>query len=170
MSPFTCSREKEVAELLHQGHWPQVSAEELRAHVQVCRNCSDLVLVTHAFQAARMPAANALRLESAGALWWRAQLRRRNAAIEQIGKPILGAQIFALTMVALVGAGALAWQIRRGFHPASWFDEWPRALHLDALLPGSSSGLDGGFWFWFPILATLALVSGMIVYFSSEKN
>src|SRR5579862_5606645 len=110
MSPFTCSREREVTELLHRGYWPEACPNELRAHVEACRVCSDLVVVTQAFQAAHKQTTPVPKLESAGALWWRALLRRRNAAIEKVGRPILGAQIFALVISVVVVAAVLAWQ------------------------------------------------------------
>src|SRR6185503_5111321 len=98
MSLFTCAREREVTDLLHKGHWPQACSEELRAHVASCRGCSDLVLITESLQASRRQTAELPLLEPAGAIWWRAQLRRRNAAIDQMSRPIIGAQIFALAM------------------------------------------------------------------------
>ena len=168
MTRLTCAREKEVEELVQRGQWPQACAEDLRVHVQGCRACSDLALVAQAFRAAHATAMPAL--PSAGALWWRAQLRRRNAAIERIGRPILGAQIFAFAMILLVAAGALAAQVRRGFELRAWIEALPRALHLDALWPTSLGGFDGSFWYLVPVLATLALVGGVVVYFASEKQ
>src|ERR1700759_1886269 len=98
MSPFTCAREREVTELLDRGCWPDACPADLRAHIEGCRICSDLVVVSRAFQAALRQTVPAPHLESAGALWWRAQLRRRNAAIEKEGRPMLRAQIFALAI------------------------------------------------------------------------
>jgi hypothetical protein len=168
MTRLTCAREKEVEELVQRGQWPHACADELRVHVQGCRACSDLALVAQAFRSAHATATPAL--PSAGALWWRAQLRRRNAAIERIGRPILGAQIFAFAMILLVAAGALAGRMRRGFELRAWIEALPRALHLDALWPTSLGGFDGSFWYLVPVLATLALVGGVVVYFASEKQ
>jgi len=109
-----CSREKEVAELLERGGWPQACAPDLRAHVSGCRSCGDLVLVTETFQRARAGAAGAARLASPEAIWWRAQLRRRNAAVERVGKPILGAQIFALA-INLPGRRGRGWAGSHGW-------------------------------------------------------
>jgi hypothetical protein len=170
MSPFSCTREREVNEMLHRGHWPEACASELRDHVEGCRACSDLVLVTQTFQAARAHTAAMARPESAGALWWRAQLRRRNAAIARVGKPILGAQIFAFAVAMMAGAGVLAWQARQGFHLWAWLEELPQALHLDALLPAAVPHIDGGAWLLVPILATVALVGGVVVYLATEKQ
>jgi hypothetical protein len=170
MTKLTCAREKEVEELVNRGQWPQACADELRAHVKGCRACSDLALVAQAFQAAHTTAIATPVLPSAGALWWRAQLRRRNAAIERIGRPLLGAQIFALVLFLVVAAGALAWQVRRGFALRSWIEALPRSLHLDVLWPASLGGFEGAFWSLIPVLATLALVGGVVVYFASEKH
>ncbi len=49
----SCPREAEVKALVERGQWPQACAPELRAHVDSCRSCSELVLVTAAFQRAR---------------------------------------------------------------------------------------------------------------------
>jgi hypothetical protein len=164
-----CAREKEIAELLRNGHWPQACPSELRAHVAACRTCSDLVLVTETFRAERLHAMPP-RLESAGAIWWRAQLRRRNDAIERIGRPILGAQIFALGIALVVGLGIVGWELRRGFNIALWLAEILHTLHLSALLPTSAPTFEGNLWLLVPLLATLALVSGVIVYLASEKQ
>jgi branched-subunit amino acid ABC-type transport system permease component len=162
MIPVTCAREKEVAELLHRGHWPQACAPELRDHVAACRQCSDLVLVTQIFQSARTHTAPP-RLESSGALWWRAQLRRRNTALERINRPIIGAQIFAVAVAVILGIGILAWETRRGIRLTAWLHD----LNLSALFPTS---LEGNLWLIIPLAATLALVSGVILYLTTEKQ
>ena len=167
MSPFSCVREREVTELLDRGYWPEACPAELRAHVESCRMCSDLVLVAQAFQAAHKQTTPEPRLESAGALWWRAQLRRRNAAIEKVGRPILGAQIFALVVSVVVAAAVLAW---RGNTLKAWFEDLPRALHLDALVPAAFSQSSGMAWIVIPVLATVALLSGVVVYLATEKQ
>lgn len=166
MSPFRCPRESELTGLLDRGQWPLASSAELRAHVAGCRNCSDLVLLKRTFQAARAATTAMPVLPSAGALWWRAQLRRRNEAIERIGRPILGAQIFALAMFLLLAAAALAWQVHNGLHPVTWIE----SLHFDALLPATLPSFEGGLWFLVPLLSILAIVSGVVVYFASEKR
>ena len=165
MSPFTCMREREVTELLHKGHWPEACPEELRGHVEICRSCSDLVLVTGALQASRRQTLDLPRLESPGALWWRAQLRRRNAAIETVGQPILGAQIFALTLMIVVAVFGLVW---KGNLIKDWFAHLPMALHLETLLP-SALWQSGGVGWIVPALAMVALLSGVVVYLATEK-
>ena len=167
MSPFSCAREREVTELLDRGCWPEACPADLRQHVNDCRMCSDLVLVSGAFQTAHKEAARLPHLEPAGGLWWRAQLRRRNAAIERVGRPILGAQVFALVISVVVAAAVLA---LRGDILKSWFADLPRALHLNALWPGALSQTSDIASIVLPGLATVALLSGVVVYFSTEKH
>jgi hypothetical protein len=170
MNLGSCSREKEVSELLKQGHWPHACSADLRAHVDGCVACGDLMRLTTAFHAARTQAASAAPLHSPGLLWWRAQLRRRNTAIERVARPLLGAQIFALAVTLMAGAAFLAWQLRRGFSLVAWLAELPRAIHLEALLSATLPRFDGSLWLLVPVLATLALLGGVAVYLASEKQ
>jgi len=95
-----CAYEKEVMQVLSRGGWPAACPVELRTHVNACRSCADMVQVTASFQREREVAASAARIGTPGALWWRAQLRRRNAAVERIAKPLMGAHLFALFVCA----------------------------------------------------------------------
>ena len=54
----------------------------------------------------------AARTEPPNLVWWRAQLRRRDAVLKRAGRPLAAAQVFALAVVvaAMVGAIALKWQ------------------------------------------------------------
>jgi hypothetical protein len=166
-----CSREKEVAELIARGQWPQASSPELVAHASSCRSCGELILVTSAFQRARSQAASAAKLSSPGALWWRAQLRRRNAAVERVGKPILGAQIFALALYLFAAVAIVVSQARHGLNWLSWA-QLPQlsSLHLEALWPSTLFNPGWGLLVLIPALATLALLGGVVVYLASEKQ
>jgi hypothetical protein len=180
MTLRSCSCQREVQELLLSGHWPHAAAPELRAHVSSCRACGDQVLLTQAFGAARATAANAAQLPAPGVLWWRAQLRRRNAAVERIGKPILGAHIFALVITLLLTAGFVVSHARHGLHWLSWSAErsaeWLAALpqsptfHLETLLPLASFKSGLSLIYLIPALAMLALLSGIVFYLASEKQ
>jgi hypothetical protein len=165
-----CGREKEVAEMLARGHWPEAASGELRAHVDGCRGCRDLVLVKQAFRAERSAAAGAARLEPPGVLWWRAQLRRRNTALVRMGRPILGAQILSVAVTLASAIFYLAWQAKRGYTWPGWLQQFPRALHLEALLPDALAKYPGETWLVFSGLAMLAVMSGVIVYMASEKH
>jgi hypothetical protein len=170
MSPFTCTREKELAEALRSGRWPEGCSQELRNHVVACRSCSDLALITGTLQSARTTTAAVPRLEAPGVLWWRAQLRRRNAALERIEKPILGAQLFAFAVILAVSGVALVSQARQGFRLASWLENMSSVFHFESLLPASFAHGEGGLWILVPVLATIALLGGVVVYLASEKQ
>jgi hypothetical protein len=164
-----CSYETELTQALKDGHWPQGCDPELRAHVDGCGNCSDLVLVTQAFQVARKEAERAAPGGSPSLLWWRAQLRRRNAAAERVSRPITIAQTFAWLVTVLVGALFVASQYRHGLQWATWWAEFVPARPLHLLSSGS------GFAAWNSLLlisgfAVLALLSGLLVYLASEKS
>ena len=162
-----CPRERELGEALDRGQWPQASSDELRAHVTVCRPCRELVLVRQAFGRERIAAAGEARLEAPGVLWWRAQLRRRNAAIERIGRPLLGAQIFALAVCLAAAVVYVLWQARRGFDWLAWLGELPRALHLGALVPGSWGNSPWEIWVGVSMAVMVALMGGVIVHLAT---
>lgn len=165
-----CPREKELSELVRRGQWPQACPPDLQAHVRACPACTERLLVTAAFQSARAAASAQAPLAAPGPLWWRAQLRRRNAALERIGKPILGAQIFALAIALVLTAGFLASQAKQDHGWLSWLAALPHSLDLAALWPATLPGFASSLWLVVPILATLALLSGVVVYIASEKQ
>ena len=167
-----CPQEAEVRRLLELGHWPQSCTPELRAHVEGCKACGDLVLVTTAFRGARSQSMQAAQLPPPGVLWWRAQLRRRNAAVERIQKPILGAQIFACAVTLVITVGFLVWQVRDGWN-------WMKCLaslaqsqvfHWEVLWPFASVKSAAGLLSLIPALVLLALISGVVLYLGSEKH
>jgi hypothetical protein len=139
----------------------------LRSHVEVCRNCSELVLVTEAFQRARSQSLSAGPADLASLLWWRAQLRRRNAANQRTNRPISIAQSFALVVNLAVAIVFAAWQYHHGLRWASWWSEWELARVLHPFDIGSR--LDGN-GLLICSLAMLALLSGLVVYLVSEKS
>ncbi len=166
MNLRSCPREKELALMLELGHWPNACPAELQEHVAACNACRARVTVTQAFRSERDHAIAQPRLEPSGVLWWRAQLRRRNTALERLSRPLFGAQIFAV-IVALAAAGVyLGWQLRQG---ASWFADLTRALHFTALLPPAlqNSPLAGVAMVLLVALATLA--GGVVLYRASDR-
>jgi len=140
------------------GHWPEASDAELREHVAGCVRCGELVLVRQGLARLRVGDMAAARLESAGVLWWRAQLRRRAAALERVSRPMRVAQAFALVTLLAVAAGFVASQaeLRGG---------------LDGAL--SALGAMPGGWnltIAIPALGVLALLSGVAVYLASARE
>ena len=158
-----CPQQEEVSQLLTRGYWPHAAPPELADHIRTCRDCRQLVSLTERFQAARALAAREAGPGSAGAIWWRAQLRRRYAAFQQVGKPILGAQIFALAVFLSVAVGLAVWQAKNLLH-------W--ALP-SAISSGWSATLTASGWNLAVLVSTLAallLFSAAAVYLSIDKK
>jgi hypothetical protein len=167
----TCSFEKEVKQTLRDGHWPDGCGAELRAHVDACGNCSDLVLVTQIFQRARSESestAPVLPVSSPSLLWWRAQLRRRNAATKRVVRPITIAQAFAWCVLGMVGVVFVASQYRNGLQWKSWWAQFAAApaIHVP---PVASGAPDWHVLLLFSGLGALAVLSGVVVYLASDK-
>lgn len=167
MTIRTCSYETEVAQALKAGHWPDACTPDLRTHVAACRNCGELVLVTEAFQQARSQSGTAVPADWAGLLWWRAQLRRRNAANQRTSRPISVAQSFALFVNLAVAIVFVAGQYHHGLRWSSWWSELELARVLGRFAIGSR--LDGNALL-VGCLGMLALLSGLVVYLVSEKS
>ena len=163
-----CPRENEVKELVERGQWPAATSPELEAHLRACRACSDLALVTGAFQRARLEAVGPRNAGAPELLWWRAQLRRREAAMERIGRPILGAQIFALVVNLAVVAGFVAWEATHGADWLGWFGAHGQSGGIGTLVAAAFSGW--GLMVTVPALATLALLGGAAVYLAAERQ
>jgi anti-sigma factor RsiW len=104
----TCSRLDEVRRALAQGHWPDACAAGLRAHVERCAHCANEILITTHLQRARTEALATARPGASNLLWLKAQARRRNAALERIGRPLAAAQAFAFVVILAAIAGIIA--------------------------------------------------------------
>jgi hypothetical protein len=172
-----CGRENELRELVMRGQWPEGCADELRAHVEGCRSCGELVLVMTAFRAAKADAVSAANPGSAGVLWWRAQLRRRKAAMESIGKPILGAQFFAWAVTLAIAAGLVLFEMRQAdswrlFSWRAWLKQLGEssAMHLEDLW---SSAMALPQWSLIVLalgLAAVALLSGAVLFSDRQRQ
>lgn len=179
MKLLRCSREAELKEEMESGHWPEASSSELRGHVAVCSGCLDAVLLRQSFRAARTESVSAAQLPPPGMLWWRAQLRRRNAALAKVQRPIVGAQIFALLVTVAIGCGLaiVEWRtgLEGGLSVSGWLDSLnslPKssAAHLEGLFSTASSVLSGNLVFLTPALVVLALVGGLAALMVTDKS
>jgi hypothetical protein len=159
-----CSRRDEVRSLLAQGHWPEACEAELREHVEGCRACGEMVMLTQSFRAARERTAVEAKPVPASLVWWRAQLRRRQAAMEQVSKPIWGAQIFAVVVSLCGGLGLLGWLVARG-DLRSWT---PGGLAMGFSLSSVKAS-----WGLLPLVASVAvlgLLGLLAVYLTVERE
>jgi hypothetical protein len=166
-----CPRENEVRDLTRSGQWPQACSDDLKAHVAACRVCSDLALVAEAFRKARAESTASARLLPPGILWWRAQLRRRNAAVERLSRPILGAEIFALAFTLLAGVGFIVFEALTSDAWQTWLQQLPQsaAAHWDAFLATGAIDPRWGAIVLLPAVATLVLVGGVAVYMATDR-
>jgi hypothetical protein len=164
----TCSREGEVMDLLRSGHWPESCDLELRAHVDCCGICRDTVTVQTALQRAAAESRGAARLESPSLLWWRAQLRRRNEALERMNRPVAGAQRFALAVNLLVAAALVVWLARR----TDLWGSWLAAIQSGTLGQGwlESIAQGGNLMLLIPCAGIIALLSGVAVYLATDRS
>jgi anti-sigma factor RsiW len=158
MNPLTCSRLDDVRNALTQGHWPQACAAELRAHVDVCARCAQEVLLTTHFQQARVATIAAAQPTAPSLVWWRAQVRRRNSALERASRPIAAAQIFALAIAVatLVGIVAAHWH--------SIADQTAPTWSLTTVLDN---------WGLVPLIVAITLITtlgGVVVYLSTDRQ
>lgn len=178
MKLTSCPYEKELRESMARGQWPDACPPELRAHVSGCRACGDLALIAEAFRHARTESLVAARPVVPAVLLWRAQLRRRNAAMERIAQPLMGAQIFACAVAVLAAAGFAGFEARSGVawftwsYWHEWFVQLPQAAatQWSSLNSGSQAGSG---WTWMvliPAVATLVLLGGAAVYFATDKS
>ncbi len=177
MKLTSCVHEKEVRELISGGQWPAACPPELRAHLSRCRACGDLVLVSEVFRHARAESLAAARPVPPALLMWRAQLRRRYVAAERLGRPLLGAQIFAFVVVAVAALGFLGFEARSG---AEWltfgywrdcFTQSPQVAALQWVSSNSGASAGAG-WGWIMLifaLATLILLGSVAVYLATDK-
>lgn len=162
----TCSLEQEVLRALKDGHWPDGCAPELRDHVSGCASCRDLVLVTDIFQQAKSESASEIPAGAAGLLWWRAQLRRRNAVAEKVSRPITVAQTFAWLVVLLVSGSFVASQYNHGLRWSAWN---PASWHIQHILSVGLTSFDWNLALLIPSIGGLLILSGLVLYLASEK-
>lgn len=151
-----CTKTAEAQELLRLGHWPQAAGIELAAHVRGCHRCSEMVLVTQAFGAAKANSVNEARVEPPALVWWRAQLRRRHETMQRVERP-MRAQMLVVLAVVCVGLG-LAFRLGGGV--AAW-RSWV----------GAGAGVGSlGTGIIVASAVTLAMMAGAAVYLAVERK
>lgn len=101
MAEFECPRESETLFAAGTGH----VAEELRAHVEGCTICADLLLVAQSVSADRDAAWREAHPPAAGLMWWRMQLRLRRETIASARRTVA---IVQGVVIAAAVAAAIA--------------------------------------------------------------
>ena len=107
--PF-CPHEERVAELVSEGRWPWEADPGLLRHAEKCSCCCDVVSTLNLLQQARSATVLAAHAGSPYILWWKAELRRRTSIAEQITKPLVWAERFALLCMGCVATAFVVWQ------------------------------------------------------------
>lgn len=166
----SCPHEIEIRAIVRSGHWPEACDPELRKHVETCRTCGEQLLVLHAFHSARAHTMQAARVDHPNLLWWRAQLRRRNDALQRVSRPITTAQIFAFCISVLAAAALLRSQWQQGLNWSSWLPQSSSTSQFDALSFFTSINADWGLFLMLTGLGTVLLLSAVIVYLASDRN
>jgi hypothetical protein len=158
MPQMACQHEDDVLLLVTTGQWPERADKEMRAHVATCPVCADLALIAQVIEDER--AKPDVVLPGAGTVWWRAQLRARQDAVRESGRPITIAH-----GVLLAVAGGLAGAIFGA--TTDWFQRGLRIgreaigsalsnIQLAAPASGDSSS-------WLSLYGTTVAVVGVIV-------
>jgi hypothetical protein len=171
MSLGHCTREKEVMDLLRSGGWPAACEPELHEHVAACSLCAQTVMLRSAFANALATAKDEARLQPAGVLWWRAQLRRRNEAVERVNRPIARAQRFALLINLLAAVALLASQWRHGYRLAAWLSGIAEAptFHPAALWAMAAQQPGWNLMVLIPCVAAVVALGGITVYLATDR-
>jgi hypothetical protein len=106
MTPFECAHEDDVLAAVSTGRWPERADQELRAHVEQCDICRDVVAAAVAFaEDAEITETVKAPVPDSGVVWLRAQLKARADATRMAERPISVAQAIAFaSMVGFLGA------------------------------------------------------------------
>jgi hypothetical protein len=106
-----CVRAADVLAAMTAGPEPELSNEELRQHADACESCREIVTVVSALRGERDRVRRTTTVPSAGLIWWRAQLRRRQQAALKATAPVTAvhaAAIVAAAVLAVVLATSVA--------------------------------------------------------------
>ncbi len=176
MKLFFCSKQKEVTAALRQGRWPEGCDRALHAHVAVCQECKDLVLVAQTLQQTRretmqQPGFGASSA-TAAMLWWRSELRLRRGAVERMTRPVAVTERLALIGLVVTVVGLAAWQWKQ---IADWLFSLIDLASANALYANDPGLLASGMASWLPVLlmaclGTFVVVWGVAVFLLAERD
>ena len=148
MSAIECNHEIEIVDTITSGRWPAGCTEELKLHAESCPVCRDVVRVALALTQDRSDALQAVRIPSAGLVWWRSEMRARRDAVNKANRPLQIVECVAALCVIVAAAALFRW-----FGPA---------ILTDLLLQPSTLLLVG--------LGVLVLLSTLVFYFVFSRD
>jgi hypothetical protein len=164
---YFCSYQEKLVSELRQGRPPEMWDETLRSHLARCRSCNDLLLVSEALQQDRSETVKSAQVASPGTLWWQAQVRMRNGAMQRVTRPIALVEKFALASLISVLLAGFAW---KRSELLGWLmgvaapSAHPAALAAPSLIDGWATLLMAAG------LGTVAIFAGLAVYLLREKE
>lgn len=124
MKNIECVRENEVLELLRSGK----RDDELRAHIDTCALCTDLVTVATAIVDDRDAMLHDAAIPGSGIVWWRMQVRMRDETARAAGRTVLAVQTLAVTLAAVIALAVL------NFTTPGWLKSVASAMSVDYAL------------------------------------
>jgi hypothetical protein len=142
-----CPFEQEVLDALAARRWAGKCDADLRAHVESCRFCLDLIEAASALLEDHASAWAEARTPPSGIVWWRAQVRAREEAARAAARPlafIQGVAASAALWLALAVFRALPrplgpdWQAWLAGLKSSAAAHAPDFSTLVSLLPGGA--------------------------------
>jgi hypothetical protein len=163
MRQVECEFESEVLTAALQSRWPKRVDAELRAHVNACTICSDVVAIASAVDDAREEMRAGAVVPDSGRVWWLAQLRARREAAEAAGRPITAVQVIAFACaVGLLGAcfGATS----------TWFQSALRWMASSVAALPSAAALLAGHGVLVLAVAAVLFVVPTAVYFALGRD
>jgi hypothetical protein len=169
-----CAHQPEVKTMLLKGHWPHACDPDLSKHIHTCPRCRQQVLLATAFQGDRARTMQAAPIQHPGLVWWRAQLRRREQALRQVGRSTSTANLFALILTIAAAVTLLLQQIQAGTGWPSWLSEPYGALHSGtaSILASAKDGVatDPNLLMLATGVGVLLLLGAVVVYFASDRT
>jgi hypothetical protein len=130
-----CPREQEVINAIVTGRWPDQCDETLQAHTLECHVCKEMLEVASVLLVEREGLHEEMSVPSAGQVWWRAAIRARLEATQQVARPL--SWLFGVTVACAIGLAMtvveLLWSpLQRALSSAAP-DTWTRSFGLGEL-------------------------------------
>jgi hypothetical protein len=118
MPKHGCLREDDVLTALQSPRWREDSEPSLRAHIDGCASCRQLVDLAEALLDDHHALVAEAQVPSSAIVWWRAQMRSRREAAQAVTHPITFVQGLILACAAgvtVAAAGVYVPTFRRSF-------------------------------------------------------
>lgn len=136
-----CPHEHDVISAILADRWPNQCDESLHAHAAQCEVCKELVEVVSLLRIERQGLHDEMRVPSAGQVWWRAAIRARLEASQQVARPF--SWLAGISVACAVGLAVavieLLWSPVQ--HALTWASPWTMSFgpgEFGRLLPSLS--------------------------------